>query len=449
MRGEDYRAFFDRAMADMAVRLPVSADQPLRIFGLLEARLMASDVMILAGLNERLWPREPETDPWLNRPERERLGLPTPERRIGLTAHDFVQCAAGAETWLLASAKVGGHPAVPSRFLLRIEALLGAAGLADALHPAEEWIGYAIGLDFAPHHRPVPQPAPRPPAALRPSQLSVTRIDKLIRDPYIIHAELILRLEELAPLWQEAGAAERGTLLHDALRRFSEGPPAGAPEAAAQQLMAIVDELIARAGFGIAQAAFWRQEMRRIAEWFVTKDAELRRDTGVLLAEVAGAIDLALGDGSQFRLSARADRIDRKTDGTLRIVDYKTGALPSFDDTAASYSPQLLLEAVIAERGGFAALPPAIVSELVYFHLTGRDPPGECRSLAARLRDHLDGAAAGVQRLLTAWRSEAQAYYPQLPQSPQRRDRYGHLSRWREWIHAALDRAATGEAGNG
>ncbi len=449
MSGDDYRSFFERAMADMAVRLPVPADQPLRIFGLLEARLMASDVMILAGLNERLWPREPDTDPWLNRPDRERLGLPTPERRIGLTAHDFVQCAAASETWLLTSAKVGGHPAVPSRFLLRLEALLGAAGLADALRPEEDWIGYAIGLDFAPEHRPVAQPAPRPPVALRPSRLSVTRIDKLIRDPYLIHAELILKLEELEPLWQEAGAAERGTLLHDALARFSEGTPALSPEAAAKELLRIFDELIADADIGIAQAAFWRQEMRRIAEWFTVEDAKLRRDTSMLFAEVGGAIDLALGDGSLFRLSARADRIDRKTDGTLRLIDYKTGALPSFDDTAASFSPQLLLEALIAERGGFAAIPPAIVSELVYFHLTGRDPPGECRSLTARLRDHLDSAEAGVKRLLTAWRDEAQAYYPAVPANHQRHDRYGHLSRWREWIHASLDKAGSGESDNG
>jgi ATP-dependent helicase/nuclease subunit B len=330
---------------------------------------------------------------------------------------------------------------VPSRFLLRLEALLGAAGLTDALRPAEDWIGYALGLDHAREHRPVAQPAPRPPIALRPSALSVTRIDKLIRDPYAIHADLILKLEALAPLWQEAGAAERGTLLHAALRRFSESPSAHAAEAA-RQLMAIVDELIAEADIGIAQAAFWRQEMRRIAEWFTAEDAKLRRDTRALFAEVKGAMALALGDGSLCRISARADRIDQKRDGTLRVVDYKTGALPSFDDTAASFSPQLLLEALIAERGGFANLPPMAVSELVYFHLTGRDPPGKCRSLSASLRDHLEGAEAGVTRLLTAWRDEAQAYYPAVPPNPQRHDHYGHLSRWREWIHASLDRAA-------
>ena len=449
MSGEDYRAFLDRAVGDMAVRIPVAIDQPLRIFGLLEARLVASDVMILAGLNERLWPREPDADPWLTRPERERLGLQTPERRIGLSAHDFVQCAAAAETWLCTSAKVGGHPAVPSRFLLRLEALLSAAGLADALRPAEDWVGYAHGLDFARQHRPVAQPAPRPPVVLRPTALSVTRIDSLIRDAYSIHARMILKLEELEPLWQEAGAAERGTLLHEALRRFFESHPAVAPDAAAEALAAIVDELIAAADIGVAQAAFWRQEMRRIAEWFSLKDAELRFDVRTIYPEVKGAIELQLGDGSPFRISARADRIDEKTDGTLRLIDYKTGALPSFNETAASFSPQLLLEGIIAERGGFADVPAAVVSELRYFHLTGRHPAGDSAALTARLRDHFEATEAGVKRLLTAYRDETQAYYPAVPPNHQRHDRFGHLSRWREWIHASLDKAGDIEAQDG
>jgi ATP-dependent helicase/nuclease subunit B len=279
--------------------------------------------------------------------------------------------------------------------------------------------------------------------------LSVTRIENLIRDPYAIYASKILKLEELEPLWREAGAAERGTLFHDALRRFSEDPPARSPEDAAKALVSIFDELISRADIGIAQAAFWRQEMRQIAEWFTTEDARLRRDTVALFAELEGTIAFPLGDGSLFRLSARADRIDRKTDGTLRLIDYKTGAVPSFDDNAASFSPQLLLEALIAERGGFATLSPATVSELVYLRLTGRDPPGECKSFKANLRDHLDATEAGVNRLLTAWRDEAQAYYPHVPDNHQRHDRYGHLSRWREWIHASLDRAGSGEADNG
>jgi ATP-dependent helicase/nuclease subunit B len=190
--------------------------------------------------------------------------------------------------------------------------------------------------------------------------------------------------------------------------------------------------------------------MHRIAEWFALADARLRRSTRRIHAEVRGAIDLALGDGSLFRLSARADRIDEKTDGTLRVIDYKTGSLPSFIDTAAGFSPQLLLEAVIAEHGGFENVQPAIVSELVYFHLTGRHPDaGESKTLSVGLRDHLDAAEAGVRGLLTAYREAAQAYYPAVPDNQQRHDRYGHLSRWREWIHASLDGAGSTEVEHG
>ena len=49
-----------------------------------------------ADLVEGAWPPESRTDAWLSRPMRLELGLDLPERRIGLSAHDFAQCSARA-----------------------------------------------------------------------------------------------------------------------------------------------------------------------------------------------------------------------------------------------------------------------------------------------------------------------------------------------------------------
>ena len=57
----------------------------------------SSDCVLLAGLDETVWPPAVETDAFLNRPMRAALGLTAPERRIGQTAHDFV-AALGAST---------------------------------------------------------------------------------------------------------------------------------------------------------------------------------------------------------------------------------------------------------------------------------------------------------------------------------------------------------------
>ena len=96
----DYPDVFQTAFADRMVRRPESASAQLHIYGQLEARLTESDRVILGGLVEGVWPPAPRIDPWLSRPMRHELGLDLPERRIGLSAHDFAQ--------LLGSRR--GHP---------------------------------------------------------------------------------------------------------------------------------------------------------------------------------------------------------------------------------------------------------------------------------------------------------------------------------------------------
>ncbi|MEP7173620.1 MAG: double-strand break repair protein AddB, partial [Aestuariivirga sp.] len=76
-------------------RIPVrdirNAGTRLSILGLLEARLVHPQTVILGGLNEGIWPRLPDPGPWLNRPMRNTFGMQQPELRIGQEAHDFVQ----------------------------------------------------------------------------------------------------------------------------------------------------------------------------------------------------------------------------------------------------------------------------------------------------------------------------------------------------------------------
>ncbi len=123
----DYPDVFQTAYADRMVRRPESASAHLHIYGQLEARLTESDRVILGGLVEGVWPPAPRVDPWLSRPMRHELGLDLPERRIGLSAHDFAQLLGTDDVILTHSAKVGGAPAVASRFLHRLEAVAGEA----------------------------------------------------------------------------------------------------------------------------------------------------------------------------------------------------------------------------------------------------------------------------------------------------------------------------------
>ena len=110
---------------------------------------------------------------------RRALGLPAPEAEVGRSAHDFVSLC-GAEQVYLTREKQDGAPTVPSRWLMRLKALLGGLGLADALVPEQPWLAWARAHDAARRVPPIAAPA-RPPLELRPRKLSVSKVETWIR----------------------------------------------------------------------------------------------------------------------------------------------------------------------------------------------------------------------------------------------------------------------------
>ena len=173
---QDWPALFDLWVARPVVRDRPPGESRLFIWGLLEARLMQADLMVLGGLNEGDWPKLPETGPWLSRPMRAQLGLSAPERRIGQAAHDFVQAASGPRVLLTRAGKIDGTPTVAARWLRRIETLCGKLPRDEGNRLLEIW----TALDTGPN---APQPVARaqyaPPVSARPAQLSVTQIETL------------------------------------------------------------------------------------------------------------------------------------------------------------------------------------------------------------------------------------------------------------------------------
>ena len=218
----DYPEVFQTAFADRMVRRPESASAQLHIYGQLEARLTQSDRVILGGLVEGVWPPAPRIDPWLSRPMRHELGLDLPERRIGLSAHDFAQLLGAGDVILSHAAKVGGAPAVASRFLHRLEAVAGEERWKAAKRAGENYVRFADELDRPDKVEPIPQPAPKPPRETRPLKLSVTAIEDWLRDPYTIYAKYILQLDPLDPVDMPLSAADRGSAIHDALGEFTQ-----------------------------------------------------------------------------------------------------------------------------------------------------------------------------------------------------------------------------------
>lgn len=434
VRADDYPEVFRALVSGRAVRPREAAHPRLFIWGPLEARLQRPDIVILGGLNEDTWPAAAETGPWLSRPMLEAAGLPSPERRIGLAAHDVAQLMGCAEVYLTRSEKTDGAPSVPSRWLLRLDAILKAAKLSPSIRDAE-WLHWASKRDDAAPAPPLAIPAPSPPAEARPKRLSVTRIEQWIANPYWIFAREILRLGKLDPLAREPDAAMRGNLVHAVLNRFALAHPKGLPRDIASELMRLAERELEELSGDPVVRAFWQPQLARFARWFAETEPGRRADVERVHSELDG--ELVLPE-SGFRLTARADRIDAREDGQIAIYDYKTGAAPSAKQVETLKAPQLPLEAAIAEAGGFQGLARADAASMRYIRATGRgrdgeeiDVGGDPRALAQEALDQLRG-------LVAAYDNDDRPYIvqrrPGFANSAQYRyDDYAHLARIAEW----------------
>ena len=427
-----------RHLQKIPVREIRNAGTRLSILGLLEARMIHPESIILGGLNEGTWPRLPDPGPWLNRPMRDNFGMQQPERNIGQSAHDFVQAFGAAQVFLTWARRDGMDPAIPSRWILRLQTILKAAGHRPEDLPSDPWQAWAARLDQAdnPQPRPHGKPQPRPPVEARPKRLSVSRVETLIRDPYAIYADAVLKLRPLPDMAAAPDAALRGTLFHKAIGDFFTLYPKALPDDAVERFIALGGEIFHPFRNDPEIMGFWWARFQRLARWIVANEASLRSDAVQVFAEVKGLLALKIG-ATDFKLSARADRIDILADGTARIVDFKTGAIPSGPKIKEGFSPQLTLEAAMLERGAFEQVGRHETSALVYIRITGGIPPGELKSVElapmAVAREHL----ARLEGLLGKYQNPALAYLPRYAiENVEAVHDYDHLSRYREWILA-------------
>jgi ATP-dependent helicase/nuclease subunit B len=483
-----------------ALRGRTGAEHPrIFIWGLLEARLQTADVMVLGGLAETVWPPQAEPGPWLSRPMRTRIGLPTPEEAVGQAAHDFVAaCCAAPRVVLSCPVRRDNAPAVPARWLTRLEMFLAGREVAAAApsrpgaavhassalpsrpgtalplpswgeassahatvsevtpghdtdgqaafqrppqalpeHPAAAWVR-ALDLP-AGEPKPVPPPRPRPAVALRPRRLSVTEVETWLRDPYAIHARHILKLKALRDLDEETDAADYGALVHDGLHRFLKQFGPDIPNDMRQALRQCMRQALAEAGLRPALQAWWAPRLDRIADW-VTATETTRRAASqpvAIATEVSGIVDL-LRPGGPFRLTGRADRIERHPDGSLSILDYKTGTPPAQRDVELGLAPQLLLEAAMAMEGGFGADLTGAATELIYWHLSGGFEAGVARPLFKKTLSDIPHAIETTWdsfcRLIDDFDQPSRAYLsrPNPGVAPRFSD-YEQLARVAEW----------------
>jgi ATP-dependent helicase/nuclease subunit B len=431
----DYAELFHAAVADRVVRRPEIRDVRVHIYGPLEARLQTIDRVVLGGLNEGTWPPETRSDPWLSRPMRAYLGLDPPERRIGLSAHDFAQALGAPEVILSRAAKIAGAPTVTSRFVQRIAALAGTRWDA-VLTRGNGYLELARTLDHPATVKSAERPAPTPKPEARPLRLSVTAIEDWLRDPYTIYAKYILRLAPLDAVDTPPGARDRGTVIHGAIGDYTELFAAKPPADPLKELLALGEKHFATLADYPEARAFWWPRYLRIARWFAQWDGVRRADVKALYAEIKGELKFPIGK-REFTLSAIADRIEQRQDGSYAILDYKTGAARTEKQVRTGLAPQLTLEAAILRGGGFEDVSAGSVSEISYVTLKGGEPagkPNEINFKDGTPDSQADHALARLKELAAKFEDAATPYLSLVhPMWTTHYGDYDHLARVKEW----------------
>ncbi len=443
MTADAYRDLVAGLLGGVSVRETVAAHPDVAIIGTREVRARSADIVILGGLNEGVWPGSVAADPWLSRQMRLAAGLVLPERRIGLAAHDFQQAAGAREVLFSRAIRDAEAPTIPSRWLNRLLNMIGAfrehegsPAVREMRARGERWLAAGIELDDPARLRPggevlsagprAVRPSPAPPRAERPTRLSVTDISKLIRDPYALYAREILRLRPLDPIQPEADARLRGTVVHRVLERYAKAsrPQDESADAAVRRIVDIAAEVLAADVPWPSARALWQARVENFAPGLVAFERQSAGRPVVL--EQRGELLIA---PLSVTLTARPDRIDLMDDGSVHIIDYKTGTPPSARQQAA-FDKQLVLEALMVVAGAFDPPGPRRVAAASYLGL-GTKPKIEAADVSP---EAIEAARQGLERLIARYMSPAQGYTPRRATFTERETSdYDQLSRLGEW----------------
>lgn len=430
-QGALYADIFNALIADRAVRRSDASHPRLSILGPLEARLQQADLVILGGLNEGVWPQDPPTDPFLSRRMRADLGLPSPERRTGLSAHDFAGLAAQGEVVFTRARRAGGKPANPSRWIIRLKNILTGADALAKVDRSAEWKRIIERLEAPRRVEAAPRPRPHGGPGRRPSRASVTRISSWLRDPYGAYAMYLLELRKIEDPGAPFSQREMGKLLHRAFEIAAKDaePPN------VERLNEIYAAEASQFGLDDADRRFWSVAVLKSFVWFAAFDAH-RRAVGVAAGLEADGEWTLPGIDPPFTVTARADRIDVTHDGAAEIFDYKLGATPS-EKQIRDFSPQLPLIGAIIEAGGFADIGARDVRSYAYLRVANRKDAGAENSFEKSGDDatlSIREATQGLTQWVRHYDDPASVYLPQpRPEFTNDYGDYDQLSRRKEW----------------
>ncbi|MCI5049479.1 MAG: PD-(D/E)XK nuclease family protein [Rickettsiales bacterium] len=397
-------------------------DAPVQIMSPVEARLLGFDRIILSGLNEGEWPSAVADSPWLNAPLRKQVGLPDVQAHIGLEAHDWITLACHSDVYVTRSLRKAGAETIASRWLVRLDAMLGEKTLSTEY---VDWLRQDGNVD---ERKETLAPAPNPPISDRPTSLPITQFDHLLSDPYSIYAKYILNLSALDDLDQELGAADMGKVLHKALELFVKR----VNDDASVIHSAVFEEML-RMAFDECEVTdsmrqVWQPRMMQLSDWVVENERVRRETMPHVLAEeeIEGHFEHA---GVNLYIRGCMDRLEHN-DQQFSIIDYKSGSAPEPKAVKYGYAAQLPLSALMVQMDGKYSQDE--VREVAYWKMGAGHTKPQMQSTDAEVVASYRGV---IESVIERFYVQSWPYYASLvPKYASRHSDYGHLARSDVWL---------------
>ncbi len=424
-----YLDFFEAIIQSMVVRSKKNHHPRIKILGPMEARLNHFDRIILGGFNDGIWPTIPSADPWMSRPMKKDFGFEQPEKQIGVLALDFANLLGSQNIYITRAQNNSGTPTIKSRWQMRFETVLQALNINTKIITENSYTNLAEQLDTPQNFIKIEAPAPKPPVKARPRKLSASAFEKLLRDPYSVFAEYILKLKPLNDLDKDVDISDFGNIVHKILEDFGSIYPNSYPNNAKQILLDIGKRTFEQNDLNQEKLSFWWPKFNQMIDWIVNNEYEYRQQIKRSHSEIWGRIFIDNIPAGPFEIYTKADRIDETIDNQINIIDYKTGHARKLSEIKTGYAPQLPIEGLIASEGGFDNIKKAKIKTLMYWKLGDK-----IISLDNDIEEILHNTKQHISEIINLFDFETTGYLsrPNPKNVPEYSD-YEHLARVKEW----------------
>ncbi|MBQ9556668.1 MAG: PD-(D/E)XK nuclease family protein [Muribaculaceae bacterium] len=357
----------DRLAASAIVPFTGRPLQGLQIMGLLETRSLDFKHIVILSMNERIFPRRRGINSFIPNYIRSAYGMSTIEQQEAIVSFNFYRLFNRAEQVTLiydsSAQKMGSSE--PSRFITQLEKVYG-----HKLHHVEMvpdvHTSASIAIEIPNAGLGLRELYTRDPDTAAGKYLSASAINKYINCPLSFYLHYVQRLNDDNEASDFMDYGTFGDIIHDTLREcYYNGEPGSVNGGGLsidenhivnfknRQLDSLVKRNIKKHYLHVSEekldcdtsplrgeALMLVDTIKSYIGFVLDYDLEEVKKNGpfkILECEESHRVkELEIG-GEKFNFTYTPDRVDRLGDGTIRIVDYKTGK----DETAFGYDDEL------------------------------------------------------------------------------------------------------------